>query len=114
MSTTKTKNPTKLRVGDDVVVITGAHKGEAGTIAGFNKDRTRVFVSGVNRVRRHQKPQPALGRPGGIVEKEASIHISNVAYETSKGATRLAYKIGDDGRKVRIARKTGEEIQTSA
>jgi len=108
------KRATKLRVGDDVVVISGAHKGEAGSITGFSKDRTRVFVGGVNRVRRHQKPQPALGRPGGIVEKEASIHISNVAFETDEGASRLAYKLGDDGRKVRIARKTGEEIQTGA
>jgi large subunit ribosomal protein L24 len=114
MSTKKTKNPSKLRLGDEVLVISGAHKGESGTISGFNKEKTRVFIGGVNRVRRHQKPQPALGRPGGIIEKEASIHISNVAYETSKGATRLAYKLGDDGRKVRIARKTGEEIQTSA
>ena len=114
MSTTKVKLASKLRVGDAVIVTSGAHKGESGTISGFNKDHTRVFVGGVNRVRRHQKPQPALGRPGGIVEKEASIHISNVAFESSKGASRLAYKTGDDGRKVRIARKTGEEVQTSA
>jgi large subunit ribosomal protein L24 len=114
MSASNSKNPSKLRVGDEVLVTSGAHKGEAGTIARFNKDHTRVFVSGVNRVRRHEKPQPALGRPGGIVEKEASIHISNVAYETSKGASRLTYRVGDDGRKVRIALKTGEEIQAGA
>jgi large subunit ribosomal protein L24 len=114
MSTSKTKIPSKLRLGDEVVVISGAHKGESGPIGRFSKDRSRVFVTGVNLVRRHQKPQPALGRPGGIIEKEASIHISNVAFETSKGASRLAYRIGDDGRKVRIARNTGEEIQTSA
>ena len=114
MSTTKTKVPSKLRQGDRVTVISGAHKGESGVIGRFNKEHTRVFVTGVNLVRRHQKPLPALGRPGGIIEKEASIHVSNVAFESAEGATRLAYRIGDDGRKVRIARKSGEEIQTSA
>ncbi len=104
------KNPTKLRVGDDVVVISGAHKGSAGTIMRFNGDRTRVFVEGVNVVRRHERPVPALGRPGGIREKEASIHISNVAFQSADGATRLGYKRLDDGTKVRVNKKTQEVI----
>lgn len=109
-----TKQSKKLRLGDPVIVISGAHKGETGTISAFSKDHTRVFIGGVNRVRRHQKPQPALGRSGGIIEKEASIHISNVAFETADGPSRLGYRVGDDGRKVRIARRTGEEVQTDA
>lgn len=104
------QNNTKLRVGDDVVVISGAHKGSAGSILRFNGDRTRVFVEGVNVVRRHEKPVPALGRPGGIREKEASVHISNVAFQTSDGAARLGYKRLDDGTKVRVNKKTQEVI----
>jgi large subunit ribosomal protein L24 len=102
--------PTKLRVGDDVVVVSGAHKGSAGTILRFNGDRSRVFVEGVNVVRKHEKPVPALGRPGGVREKEASIHISNVAYQTAEGASRLGYKRLDDGKKVRVSKKTQEVI----
>jgi len=104
------KTPTKLRVGDDVVVISGAHKGSTGTIMRFNGDRSRVFVEGVNVVRRHERPVPALGRPGGIREKEASIHISNVAFQSADGATRLGYKRLDDGTKVRVNKKTQEVI----
>ena len=101
---------TKLRIGDDIVVISGAHKGSTGTILRFNGDRTRVFVEGVNVVRRHEKPVPALGRPGGIREKEASIHISNVAFKTAGGASRLGYKRLEDGSKVRVSKKTQEVI----
>jgi len=104
------QNNTKLRVGDDIVVISGAHKGSTGSILRFNGDRTRVFVEGVNVVRRHDRPVPALGRPGGITEKEASIHISNVAFQSADGATRLGYKRLDDGTKVRVNKKTQEVI----
>ena len=104
------QNNTKLRVGDDIVVISGAHKGSTGSILRFNGDRTRVFVEGVNVVRRHDRPVPALGRPGGITEKEASIHISNVAFQNADGATRLGYKRLDDGTKVRVNKKTQEVI----
>lgn len=102
---------TKLRIGDQVVVISGAHKGESGSVLRFNKDRTRVFVEGVNVVRRHEKPIPALGRPGGIREKEASLHISNVAYVTADGErTRIGYQRLENGQKVRVARKSGEQL----
>ena len=104
------QNNTKLCVGDDIVVISGAHKGSTGSILRFNGDRTRVFVEGVNVVRRHDRPVPALGRPGGITEKEASIHISNVAFQSADGATRLGYKRLDDGTKVRVNKKTQEVI----
>ncbi len=104
------QNNTKLRVGDDVVVISGSHKGSTGSILRFNGDRTRVFVEGVNVVRRHDRPVPALGRPGGITEKEASIHISNVAFQSADGATRIGYKRLDDGTKVRVNKKTQEVI----
>ena len=102
---------TKLRVGDSVVVISGASVGETGKILRFNKERTRVFVEGVNVIRRHERPMPALGRPGGIKEKEASVHVSNVAFAGIDGkATRLGYKRLENGEKVRISKKSGDAI----
>jgi len=101
----------RLRVGDTVIVTSGAHKGSTGEVTRFSKDRTRVFVGGVNMVKRHEKPMAALGRAGGIVEKEASIHVSNVALQTAEGAaTRVGFKFLDNGEKVRFAKKTGEQI----
>lgn len=105
----------RLRVGDQVTVVSGAHKGETGTIDRFNGDRSRVFVEGVNIVKRHEKPQQALGRQGGIIEKEASVHVSNVALVTVDGhPTRVGFKYLDNGQKVRIAKKTGEQIEDKA
>ena len=101
----------RLKVGDPVVVTSGAHKGETGTVRSFTKDRERVLVEGVNKVRRHEKPQQALGRQGGIVEKEAPVAISNVAYRLSDGsATRIGFEVLENGQKVRVAKKTGEQI----
>lgn len=101
----------RLRVGDTIVVTSGAHKGSTGEITRFSKDRSRVFVEGVNLVKRHERPMAALGRAGGIVEKEASIHVSNVALQTAEGAaTRVGFKFLDNGEKVRFAKKTGEQI----
>ena len=105
------KIKTRLRIGDSVVVTSGAHKGSNGTITRFNKDRSRVFVEGVNLVKRHEKPMPSLGRQGGIIEKEASLHISNVALQDSNGkATRTGFKFLDNGDKVRFAKNTGEQL----
>jgi large subunit ribosomal protein L24 len=99
----------KIRKGDRVVVISGRDKGRQGEVLKVLRDRRRVLVTGVNMMKRHTKQTP--GEPGGIVEKEASIHISNVAIEDPKGgATRVGYKFLDDGRKVRVARRSGEVI----
>jgi large subunit ribosomal protein L24 len=101
----------RLRIGDTVIVTSGAHKSATGEITRFSKDRSRVFVEGVNMVKRHEKPMAALGRAGGIIEKEASIHVSNVALQTADGAaTRVGFKFLDNGEKVRFAKKTGEQI----
>ena len=109
------KNPTKLRLGDSVVVTSGAHKGETGRIVRFTKDRTRVFVEGVNKVRRHQKPIPALNRPGGIVERESMIDLSNVMPidPDSKKRTRVGAKILEDGTRARIARRSALKASRS-
>jgi len=105
----------RLRVGDTVVVVAGSHKNKTGQITRFNGDRTRVFVEGVNMVKRHERPQPALQRQGGIIEKEASIHVSNVALVTADGQrTRVGYQFLDSGKKVRFAKKTGDQIEDKA
>ena len=111
MATGKGRKRIRLRIGDTVQVTSGAHKGATGTIQRFKKDRSRAFVEGVNKVKRHEKPMAALGRTGGIIEKEASIHISNLALLTSDGQqTRVGFKVLENGQKVRVARKTGEEL----
>jgi len=108
-------NKSRLRVGDQVIVVSGAHKGSTGNVTRFTKDRSRVFVEGVNMVKRHEKPQAALGRTGGIIEKEASVHVSNVALLGSDGKpTRIGFQYLDNGQKVRIAKKTGEQIEDKA
>jgi|SRR6185437_2269632 len=100
----------KIRKGDRVVVISGRDKGRSGEVLRVLRDQNRLVVQGVNMVKRHTRQQP--GVTGGIVDKEGSIHVSNVAIADPKGgtATRVGYKFLDDGRKVRIARRSGEVI----
>ena len=100
----------KIRKCDKVVVLTGRDKGKEGEVLRVLAEVDRVVVQGVNMVKRHTKQSP--GQTGGIVDKEGSIHVSNVAIADPKGgtATRVGYKFLDDGRKVRIARRSGEVI----
>ncbi|MEJ1969502.1 MAG: 50S ribosomal protein L24 [Rhizomicrobium sp.] len=101
--------PAKLKKGDRVVVTTGRDKGKKGEIIKM-MDATRALVSGVNLVKRHQKQTQKL--QGGIVSKEAPIHLSNIAHVDPKdgSATRIGWKVLNDGRKVRFAKKSGEVI----
>jgi large subunit ribosomal protein L24 len=104
----------KIRKGDTVVVTAGAHKGSTGTVARVLPEHDKVVVEGVNRVRRHQKPTPR-NPEGGIVEKDMPIHISNVMLvdpDTQK-PTRVRMKV-EDGKKVRVAVKSGKTIVTKA
>ena len=100
----------RLRKGDDVVVISGRDKGKTGSILRVIPSEDRVIVDGINMVKRHTRPSQA--QPGGIVDKEAPIHISNVALADPKGgsATRVGYRFLEDGRKVRVAKQSGEVI----
>jgi large subunit ribosomal protein L24 len=100
----------KIKKGDDVIVLTGRDKGRKGEVLRAMPDENRLIVQGVNMVKRHTRAS-ARG-PGGIEEKEAPIHVSNVALIDPHGgkATRVGYKILEDGRKVRIARRSGEVI----
>ena len=110
----KTKKPKtkklKIRRGDNVIVITGRDKGKTGEIMRVDPKKGRVIVQGVNMVKRHRTPTP--GDPGGIVEKEASLHVSNVAHIDPKTdlPTRVGLRVDDGGRKVRYARRSGETI----
>lgn len=100
----------KIRRGDRVVVTTGRDKGKQGEVVTVLRAADRVVVQGVNMVKRHTKSSQT--QQGGILEREASLHISNVALldpKTSE-ATRVGYKTLDDGRKVRFARRSGEVI----
>jgi large subunit ribosomal protein L24 len=100
----------RIKRGDRVVVTTGRDRGRAGEVLRVLRQADRLIVQGVNMVKRHQRP--SAGHPGGIVEKEASIHISNVAHVDPDGGrpTRVGYKFLDDGRKVRFAQRSGEVI----
>jgi large subunit ribosomal protein L24 len=101
----------KIKKGDKVVVLTGKDRGKSGEVLKVLAAEDRVLVQGINMVKRHTRP--AMGNPGGIVEKEAPIHVSNVAHQDPKDRskpTRVGYQILDDGRKVRVAKRSGERI----
>lgn len=101
----------KIRKGDQVQIITGKDKGKRGVVVRVRDDE-RIVVEGVNVIKRHTKPNPNLGTAGGIVEKEAPLHISNVAIfnpVTSK-PDRVGFKTLEDGRKVRIFKSTKEVV----
>lgn len=101
----------KIKKGDQVIVITGKDKGAKGEVLRVLLDEQRVVVAGVNTVTKHKKPSPFS--TGGIEKMEASIHISNVALADPKTgkASRVGYKVSKDGKKVRIARKSGEAVE---
>jgi large subunit ribosomal protein L24 len=100
----------KMKKGDHVVVITGKDKGKKGEVLKVIPSENRAIVRGVGMVRRHQRQ--TASQEGGIVAKEAAIHISNLALEDPKDGkpTRVGYKFLKDGRKVRFARRSGEVI----
>lgn len=100
----------KIKKGDNVVVISGRDKGKAGEVLRVLPAERRLIVQGIHIARRHTKPR--MGDPGGIVEKELTIHVSNVAHVDPQSGkpTRVGYRTLDDGRKVRIARRSGEMI----
>ncbi len=101
----------KIRKGDEVVVITGKDKGKRGTVL-RRVDADHVVVEGVNRAKKHVKPNPIKGVAGGIVDKDMPIHISNVALFNSatQKADRVGFKALEDGRKVRVFKSNGEPV----
>ncbi|MAZ66678.1 MAG: 50S ribosomal protein L24 [Kangiellaceae bacterium] len=101
----------KIRTGDEVVVIAGKNKGQQGKVKSFSGE-DRVLVEGVNLVKKHQKPNPQAGIQGGIIEKEASLHISNVAIFNASAdkADKVAIKTLENGKRVRVFKSSGEEV----
>jgi large subunit ribosomal protein L24 len=103
----------KVKKGDTVVVIAGKDKGAKGKVIQAYPERNRVLVEGVNRIKKHTRiTQNQRGaQSGGIVTQEAPIHVSNVLVVDSDGKpTRVGYRIGEDGKKVRISRRNGKDI----
>ena len=100
----------KIKKGDNVIVITGRDKGKTGEVLRVFPAETRAIVQGVNIAKRHTRPR--MGEPGGIVEKELTIHVSNIAHidPQSRKPTRVGFRRLGDGRKVRFARRSGEVI----
>jgi large subunit ribosomal protein L24 len=101
----------KIKKGDDVIVITGKDKGKRGTVLRI-VDAGHLVVEGVNRVKKHQRPNPMKGLTGGIVDKDMPIDVSNVALFNSqtKKADRVGFKLMEDGRKVRVFKSNGEMV----
>lgn len=102
----------KIRKNDQVLVIGGRDRGKRGRVLRVDPDKSRVIIEGVNFIKRHTKPNPQKGVKGGIVEREASIHVSNVMLvdPDSSQPTRIGYQVHDDGSKLRISRKSGAVV----
>ncbi len=102
----------RIRKGDTVVVITGTSKGRRGEVLQVMPKADRAVVQGVNLAKRHTKPR-GVGQPGGIIEREATIHLSNLKLVDPKTdtPTRVGFRILEDGSKVRVAKATGNVIE---
>ena len=102
----------RFRKGDEVIVTAGRDKGRRGTIIKMIPERDRVIVEGINMVKKHQKPNPHANLPGGILDKEMPIHVSNVQIynPVSKKGDRIGLKTLKDGQKVRFFKSDGEVI----
>ena len=103
------RNKLHIKIGDNVMVVAGNEKGNSGKVLGFNAKRDRATVEGLNIVKKHARPTQDNPQ-GGIMEKEASIHISNIMLVVSGKPTRVGFKSLDNGKKVKFAKTTGEII----
>ena len=101
----------KIKRNDQVIVIAGKDKGKKGRVLRVITDKNRVLVEGVGFITKHVKPNQQTGQQGGILKREAPIHISNVMLLDSEGkATRVGFQVSPEGKKVRIARSNGGNI----
>ena len=100
----------KIKKDDNVLVIAGEHKGSEGKVVKIIREKNRAIVEGVNMIKKHAKPS-AQNPQGGIIEKEAAIHVSNLSLVSSEGnATRVGFRVEEDGNKVRFAKKNNEVV----
>ena len=104
------KNKIKLKKGDEVIVLAGKDKGKTGKILKVNPGINKTIVTGINKIKKHQKPDN--NQAGGIVEKEMPLHISNVAYydPTLKRGVKIGFKFSNKGKKIRYNKQTQKEI----
>jgi large subunit ribosomal protein L24 len=102
----------RIKKGDEVIVLAGRDKGKRGTVL-RRVDAEHVVVEGVNRVKKHERPNPMKGQTGGIVDKDLPIHVSNIALfnPATQKADRTGVKSLDDGRKVRVFKANGEQVE---
>ena len=101
----------RVRADDEVVVISGKDRGKSGRVLEVDPAKQRVFVEGLNIVKRHQRPRPGSNEPGGVIEKPGPIHISNVALIDPKDGKPTRTRVEErDGRRVRVAVRSGEVI----
>jgi large subunit ribosomal protein L24 len=102
----------RIKKGDEIIVISGRDRGKRGTVL-RRVDGEHVVVEGINRVKKHQRPNPMRGQTGGIVDKDLPIHVSNIALfnPATKKADRSGVKQLEDGRKVRIFKANGEQVE---
>ena len=109
----KNLTPTKLRSGDEVIVVAGKDIGKKGTLREIIKSKNRAIVTGINMMKKHTKPNPEMGITGGVVEQEASIALSNLAIwnPKKKSKDKIAYSTNKDGKKIRLYRSDGAEIK---
>ena len=105
--------PTKLRSGDEVIVIAGKDLGKKGTLREINNNKNRGIVTGLNMVKKHTKPNPEQGITGGVVEQEAAIDLSNLAIwnPKKKSKDKITYSNNDKGKKIRLYKSDGVEIK---
>ena len=102
----------RIKKGDEIIVISGRDRGKRGTVL-RRVDAEHVVVEGVNRVKKHQRPNPMKGEQGGIIDKDLPIHVSNIALFNpgTQKADRAGVKTLDDGRKVRVFKDNGEQVE---
>jgi large subunit ribosomal protein L24 len=102
----------RIKKGDEIIVISGRDKGKRGTVL-RRVDAEHVVVEGVNRVKKHQRPNPMKGQTGGIIDKDLPIHVSNIALynPATQKADRAGVKSLEDGRKVRVFKGNGEQVE---
>ncbi len=105
--------PTKLRSGDEVIVIAGKDIGKKGTLREIVRNKNKAIVTGINIVKKHTKPNPEMGVTGGVVEQEAAISLSNLAIwnPKTKGKDKITYSVDKEGKKVRLFKSDGVEIK---
>ena len=105
--------PTKMRTGDEVIVVAGKDLGKKGTLREIIKSKNKGIVTGINMVKKHTKPNPEMGVTGGVVEQEAAIALSNLAIwnPSKKSKDKISYSTNKDGKKIRLFKSDSKEIK---